>query len=179
MDTNKPLHWDSYFKFLLEWEGEVYECDPDDTGGATKYGIDQRSHPKVNIKALTREGAERIYLEEFSVSLGAFLPPVAALAFFDAEVNTGRIQALKFLQRAVDTTADGVLGPVTRAAVTSFFQNYHSIGDERYLIMKINGIRRDFYRLLAQQRPVNQKYLKGWLNRTDALNTWAGKELGK
>ena len=38
---NKIIPW------IFKWEGTVFEKDPDDPGGATKFGIDQMSHLTV------------------------------------------------------------------------------------------------------------------------------------
>ena len=45
---------------LLDLEGG-YVCDPDDPGGKTNHGITKRSYPDIDIKALTRDDAIRIY----------------------------------------------------------------------------------------------------------------------
>jgi lysozyme family protein len=37
----------------------IAERDPDDPGGLTKFGIDQRSHPTVDINALRLEQAKQ------------------------------------------------------------------------------------------------------------------------
>src|SRR6478735_11274468 len=55
------MTFDEYFDWLVPWEGAAYENVPGDPGGPTKYGIDQRSHPDVNIRALTKEQAKAIY----------------------------------------------------------------------------------------------------------------------
>jgi lysozyme family protein len=168
--AEKPKYWDEYFgPILLKWEGTVFEDDPDDPGGATKFGIDKRSHPQVDIRALTRERAEAIYLQEFSHSVLAFLPPVAALVAFDAEVNTGPMQALKLVQRAVGVTVDGVLGPVTRKAVMET--------DEWTLVSGILNQRVKFYQQLAAEKPRLSKFLTGWLNRAGDVGEWAGRLL--
>jgi len=46
---------DEIIPWLFKWEGTYYEDDKDDPGGATKFGIDQRSHPHVDIRNLTAE----------------------------------------------------------------------------------------------------------------------------
>lgn len=93
---------DEMFEFLLEWEGTEYECDPADPGGATKYGIDQRSHPHVDIRVLTEENARFIYEQEWTDSLAAHLDPPLASLYFDAEVNCGRASARRFAQGNAD-----------------------------------------------------------------------------
>lgn len=85
-----------FIPFLWEWEGTVYENDPDDAGGATKFGIDQRSHPKENIKNLTEQRAKEIYWEEYWLKNGCDkMDKQMAYVFFDTCVNCGRSRADK------------------------------------------------------------------------------------
>ena len=60
--------FEAMIDFVLQWEvvkdrqgNVIAEDDPDDPGGLTKYGIDQRSHPNVDIRNLTEEEAKDIY----------------------------------------------------------------------------------------------------------------------
>ena len=130
--------------FLWKWEGTKFENDPDDPGGATKYGIDQRSHPKEDIKNLTEDRAKEIYYSEYwnSNRCEKMVYPLGE-AFFDTCVNCGRGRADKLLQ--ISRSAAGFL-----------------------------NARDDFYRRLADARPRSRKYLTGWLNRTAALRGHLG-----
>lgn len=153
--------FDNYFEWLIPWEGSVYENDPDDPGGATKFGIDQRSHPTVNIRNLTKAQAKQIYFDEYWRPVaGGKLLPRTAWAVMDCAVNCGRTQAAKWLQRAAVTDDDGIIGPVTIRAA--------SATDDRWLAGKILQQRESFYRILAKS-PKRRKYLAGWLNRNNAL----------
>jgi len=139
----------AYFKnkvipFLWKWEGVTYENDPDDPGGATKFGIDQRSHPSVKIKDLTEEQATEIYWNEWLKYACDHLPQPLDWIFFDAAVNCGLSRALKFLNAS--------------GRDPKKFQN-ERIG---------------FYNRLAEQKPVLKKFLKGWLARVDDLSKATG-----
>lgn len=102
---------------VLSHEGG-YVNDPRDPGGETKFGISKRSYENVNIKALTREDAKRIYLRDFWRKGSCDLLPVGLdYLILDAGINHGVSQAIKFLQRAVGVTADGIIGPKTILAV--------------------------------------------------------------
>jgi lysozyme family protein len=130
--------------FLWEWEGTVFENDPDDPGGATKFGIDQRSHPDVDIKNLTAEEATEIYWNEWVRNGCEHLPAPLDWLFFDAAVNCGIVRAQKFL------TASGK--------------------DPK----KFQQERSDFYTRLAEQKPRLAKFKKGWLARVNDLSKVAG-----
>ena len=157
----KPFNFDNYFEWLVPWEGSVYENDPDDPGGATKYGIDQRSHPLVNIRTLTKQQAKEIYFSEYWLPVAADkLPPQTAWAVMDCAVNCGRTQAAKWLQRALGVRDDGIIGPVTLKAAKAF-------GDYR-LALSVLSKRDEFYCQLSR-KPRVAKFLKGWLNRNNDL----------
>ena len=58
--------------FVLKWEtvfdrrgNPIAEHDPDDPGGLTKFGIDQRSHPHLNIAKLTKPDAIGVYHRDY------------------------------------------------------------------------------------------------------------------
>jgi len=130
--------------WLFEKEGTVYENDPDDSGGATKYGIDQRSHPNVDIKNLTAEEATDIYWNEWIKDGCDHLSPPLDWLFFDACVNCGIGRAQKFL--------------------TASAKNPKKFQKERI----------DFYNRLADQKPRLSKYRKGWISRVMDLSKVAG-----
>ena len=62
-------------KFIFEHENVlsrgkvVAEHDSKDPGGTTKYGIDARSHPGVDIENLTEQQALNIYWEEWKSNI--------------------------------------------------------------------------------------------------------------
>jgi len=91
---------------------------PLDSGRLTRFGISQRSYPKLDIAALTVEQAKAIYKRDFwdANQLDQF-PLAVAFEFFDCAVNCGAGTAARLLQRALDVAEDGIIGPVTLAAV--------------------------------------------------------------
>lgn len=104
---------------VLAHEGG-YVNHPSDPGGETKWGVTKRT-ARANgyhkpMRQMTREEAKAIYKRAFWRGCARF---EGALAFqlFDAIVNHGRGNAYRFLQRAANVADDGVIGPVTLAAV--------------------------------------------------------------
>src|ERR1700686_3721443 len=68
----------------------VVEDVPGDSGGLTKFGIDQASNPDVNIRALDYDGAARIYqVGEWTKCQCDELPDGYDIAVFDIAVNNG------------------------------------------------------------------------------------------
>jgi hypothetical protein len=134
-----------FMPFILEWEGG-YDNDPDDPGGETKYGIDKRSHPRENIKALTRERATEIYWADYWLKNGVDdIPFPFGEVQFNCNVNCGPGRTTKILAAISPDTSERFL-------------------DEQEA----------FYRRLVAARPRSRKYLKGWLNRTNALRRKLG-----
>ncbi len=90
----------------------------------TKFGISAASYPHLDIMNLTMTDAMTIYYNDFWLKLQLDAYP-AALTFqvFDAAVNHGIPRAIKLVQNAIKTTADGVVGPKTLAALKAIDVN--------------------------------------------------------
>lgn len=151
-------------QFVLDAEGG-YDNDPDDPGGETKYGIDKRSHPDVNIKELTVEEARDIYFTEYWTKFNCdkFAAPLGEV-YFDCCVNTGAKQSNKFIQRAVGTEVDGIIGPKTLIAINQ--------SDPAVLANAVIDQRQKFYENLAYNKVSLKKFLKGWTNRNNNLRKY-------
>lgn len=144
----------------LQNEGKLCSVEGD-AGGLTKYGISKRSTPHLDIANLTKEKAAEIYRRDFWPPYQNF-PGKIAVKIFDLAVNVGHRQAVKLLQRALRSCGahvadDGILGPLTKQAVQSAHPDL--------LVAALRSEAAGFYRALAQQKPENEKFLKGWLNR--------------
>lgn len=109
---------------VLKWEGG-YVDHPDDPGGATKHGITRatlaayRGRPvtKQDVRDLTMAEAGEIYRPRYWAKVrGDDLPDGLDLVAFDGGVNSGPSRGIRWLQKGLGVTADGVIGPVTLAA---------------------------------------------------------------
>ena len=113
------MNFDQAFHKLLGHEGGFVD-HPSDPGGATNWGVTQavarangytghmRNFPVDQAKAIYR----RMYWDAVRAEE---LPPGLRYAVFDAAVNSGPRQAIKWLQRAVGASDDGVIGGQTLA----------------------------------------------------------------
>lgn len=109
-----------------------FQADPKDRGNwtsgvvgqgelkGTKFGLAAMTYPHLDIKNLTVDQAKAIYFEDWWVALKMdSYPPALAYQMFDAAVNHGSGRAIQFLQRAVGTKDDGILGPKTMKATAA------------------------------------------------------------
>jgi lysozyme family protein len=117
--------FDTALRHVLQFEGG-YSDHPHDPGGATNLGITHRvlethrgrSVSKADVRALTRAEATQIYRQRYwNAASCPALPPGLDLAVFDCAVNQGVARATRLLQQAANVKADGVIGPITLAAI--------------------------------------------------------------
>lgn len=149
-----------WLNWILKWEGTVFENDEDDPGGATKFGIDQRSHPNENIRNLTRDRAAEIYWDEYWTRSKAHLMPLGVGEVVgNIAVNAGLGRASKWLQADVGVTVDGKIGDKTIAAVKA--HNPNMLANQ--LLQQTEA----HYRSIAKGKLA--KFLNGWLNRNGDL----------
>jgi lysozyme family protein len=114
------MQFDAAFHKLLGHEGG-YVNHPSDPGGATNWGITERV-ARANgytgpMQTLPVSVAQSIYRSQYWTPIRADdLPAELRYAVFDAAVNSGNAQAVRWLQRAVGVRDDGVIGSQTLAA---------------------------------------------------------------
>ena len=151
---------------LLASEGGN-DDDPDDPGGRTSRGIQQKewdawrqAHPGLpaDVWEAPQDQIVAIYREQYwNVLWCDQLPAGVDYAVFDYGVLQGVHRAAKVLQQFVDTTVDGEVGPLTVAASAQ--------ADPKILINQICNERLDHLRGLAGWA----KYGKGWSARVERV----------
>ena len=152
--------FDEIIEVVLEHEGG-YVNDPKDPGGETNFGIAKRSHPDVDIKNLTKEGAKEIYKEVYwDKNKVESLPEELWHIYFDMCVNQGKSRAVKIIQRAVNgkggsLNVDGGMGPMTIAA----------IGKSRVELDRVRAYRVKYYADLVTKKPDLERFYFGWFKR--------------
>lgn len=149
--------FDAAFERVIGHEGE-YSDHPDDPGGATMFGITERvarEHGYIGpMRSLTREEARAIYRTGYWERAQADqYAPAIGYQLFDAAVNHGIGNAIRFLQRAVGVADDGQVGPVTVAAVRAW--------PVPTVIARFNAERLEFYAKLTTW----PSFGRGWARR--------------
>ena len=154
------VNFDEIIEVVLHHEGG-YVNDPKDPGGETNFGIAKRSHPDVDIKNLTKDGAKEIYKEHYwDKNKVEDLPANLRHIYFDMCVNQGKGRAVKILQRAAnakgaDLVVDGGLGPKT----------IHSIRSNDVELERVRAYRVKYYADLVTRKPDLEKFYFGWFRR--------------
>lgn len=156
--------------FIFKHENEyhdgvvVSENVSGDAGGLTKYGIDQRSHPDIDIENLTESQAREIYRQDYWDEVkGDDIKSPLCFVLMDIAVNNGTARAALWLQEHCNVAnaklkVDGEIGPKTVAAA-----NRHPKTLAAWLLIRRYG----FYKSIATGS--KEKFLKGWLNRNNDL----------
>ncbi len=163
--------------------------DPDDPGGATKYGVTIHTLRRLGIdltrdgvvdrrdvRALSRDQAVDIFISYYFEKPRLGLTPEALQpSLFDMYVNAGS-QAVRILQRLLvqmgfAVIVDGVTGPQTAKACAQA-----AMPDPLALRDAYGVARRNYYFRLADQRPGSRKYVRsraggkgGWIRRAEAF----------
>jgi lysozyme family protein len=139
---------------------------PSDPGGATNYGItigtlsDFRGSKQTvsQVRNLTKAEAREIYRRNYwSKVRGDNLPAGIDLVAMDGGVNSGMRRGAQWLQRALGTTADGNVGPMTINAAL--------VADHAAVIVKACAIRMGFLRGLR----TFSTFGKGWSRRVASV----------
>ena len=148
------MNFDAAFERLIGHEGG-YVDHPSDPGGATRYGVTERvarSHGYTgSMRDFPLDLAKQIYRTTYWNAVRADeCPPALRFDLFDAAVNSGPAQAVKWLQRAVGVADDGKIGPKTLLAL--------KLADGPSAAAKFNGHRLKFMASL----PTWKTFGKGW-----------------
>ncbi len=164
-----------------------YVNDPDDPGGATKYGVtfgtlralgqDITGDGRVDIsdvRALGRAQARELLIRHYFYRPRInSLPEILHSSVFDMQVNAGS-NAIRLLQELLGdlgepVTIDGIIGPQTLGAARRAAEKAPDHIADAYGIA-----RRDYYYSLADRRPSARKYARrrnggkgGWITRAE------------
>lgn len=185
---------DAYLTHLVDdVEGGAFTNDAVDAGGATRWGITQRTlaeyrgHPVTvqDVRDLPRDEALAIYRANYVTAPGfdklAEMSMPVALEVIDTGVNMGVGTAARYLQRCLNVlddlpslVADGACGPKTVAALTDYLHRRGAEG-ESVLVGALNALQGADYIRLAETKAFDRKWIYGWLKQRvlQNLRDWA------
>ena len=117
------MTFDEAFDLLITHEGGFTNRPfSDDPGGRTMYGITERVAKENGyigrMQDLSLNFAKSIYRKQYWDACQCDdMPDALKYPLFDAAVNSGAGQSIKWLQASVGVKADGSIGPMTRHAI--------------------------------------------------------------
>ncbi len=164
-----------------------YVNDPDDPGGATKFGVTIHTMRRLGIdldfdgdvdaqdvRALSRSQAVELFIRHYFYKPRInLLPEPLQASVFDMYVNAGS-NAVKILQSLLaefqePVTVDGALGPKTAAAVKRVYDKAGT-----YFVNAYGIARRNYYFRIGDHRPASRQYARtraggkgGWIRRAE------------
>jgi lysozyme family protein len=158
----------------------AFADDPDDRGGRTAYGVTQRTFTKWladrgaaerDVWTITAAEVCMVYRDRYWLPCPILCPDRLAIALFDTCVLHGKGYAIPRLQIALGFGGDGVVGPLTRAAIAAC----HDVpGREAEVLQDFLQARDDRYEQLVGRDRKQVKWYKGWEGRLDDLEDLLG-----
>jgi lysozyme family protein len=165
-----PITLSDALLFTLAWEGG-YTNHPLDPGGATNFGVIQTRYDEYRrfrklatrpVKLITKEEYTEIYDKYYWDPVRAqYLDGTLGLSLFDTAVNMGVGGALTRLQLSMKL-------PVTGTWTQNISDKIHD-SDQLSIALNICKLRIAKRYARVKQRPDQVVFLKGWLNRDNAL----------
>ena len=170
------------FMPLLRREGGwTYIDDPDDPGGQTyggctrttlndwRAGLGVAPLSDADFRHLAETGSEGLkrdvrecYADRFIRQWSWVSSIPLREVVVDCAVNCGNLNATKFLQEAVGSARDGIVGPNTKAMTTRALNRQNGLP---LAACKFTRARLEHYARLVQRRPELSKFLVGWCRR--------------
>lgn len=164
-------NFDKCLQYLLVHEGG-YVNHPSDPGGMTNLGVTQRvweewkgsQSDESEMRSLTVEQVSPIYKKRYwDAARCDDFPSGIDYVVFDFAVNAGVVRSAKTLQNVAGVTGDGVIGPLSIAAVNSM--------KPEVFINEFSDNRATFYKALS----TFPTFGKGWLRRVNEVRETALK----
>lgn len=163
---------------ILKWEGG-WSNDPADKGGPTMKGVTLAVYTayrnkkglkpptQIQLKNISQEEWENILKNMYWDRWKADQINSQSIANLLVDwVWTSGLYGIKYPQKVLGVKDDGIVGPKTLEAVNNY-------PDQKALFNKLWLRRKEHFVSIANSRPANKKFLKGWLNRLNDLK-WIG-----
>lgn len=156
--------------FIQKWEGG-YVNHPLDKGGPTNSGVTLSTFRSVygknktvkDLKKMTPEQWNYIFKTRFWNTWQADSIENQSIANLLVDwVYASGIYGIKYPQRVLGVTADGIVGPVTLAAINEY-------PNQEELFNKLWKRRKEHFDAIVRKNPSQKVFYKGWINRLKGL----------
>lgn len=182
----------TFIDTTIKHEGDEYTNLENDSGGATKYGVTEKSALRAkeywhlynwdgNIETMPKQFAQDWYVYDYYLApkfnLVAEVSTMIAEEIFDSGVNTGQGTASKWLQQLLnvlnnqqayykDISEDGKIGNGTISALKSYLGKRGATG-EKVLYNMLNTMQGHHYINLAIKKESQETFVYGWFQRVN------------
>ena len=152
-------NFEQAIKKTLESEGD-YSNNPSDSGKETRFGISKKAYPYEDISSLTIERAKELYKRDYwdKVAGDRIISQAIAESILDFSINAGISTSISLAQRVVKTTADGIIGQNTIAAINAMAPEYFL---NCFAVLKVKR-----YISITESNSKNREFFFGWIKRT-------------
>jgi len=168
---------DKFIPQLIKFEGG-YVNNPNDRGGATKYGVTLKTWRKIgydvnqdgvidekDMEMLSEEDFKNVVNQYWAVCKANQIKNQSIASFIvDWAYNSGPNNAIKNVQRCLGLKDDGIIGPITLKAINDHFEKEYLA---RILFVKLKIARYNFIINIVERDESQSVFLKGWINRID------------
>lgn len=166
-----------YYPIAFKLEGEKFTNHPNDTAGATKFGLitddlheynlDANKDGKIDwtdVRDLTKEDAIKVLKKLYWGFYKADKINNQSLANFivDSGFNMGRVLIAKYVQSSLHLTVDGIFGDKTLNVI-----NTHP--NQEFIFQELYNRRKQRYANIIQRNPSQKVFEKGWNSRLNAI----------
>ena len=159
-------------EFTLKWEGGLSNHLADQ-GGLTNFGITQTSYSTWKgrkfdcVSKISKQEAEQFYFEEcwLKAECDRIILPLA-IVHFDTTVNFGLWGSIQFLAESlnISTTQDNL-----KNLVFGKLSDIKTVSDFQKIALKYCQGRIQYRHQRVQEKPDQEVFLEGWLNRDNDL----------
>ena len=160
-------------KHIQKWEGGFVN-DPYDSGGATNKGITYNTFKRFrldnnqpiptieDLKNISDIEWKAIFLHNYWNKWQGNLieDKYIATMLVDWVFHSGK-WGIIIPQRLLKVKQDGIVGEITIGAVNA--------ADPDYLFEDLKWARLEFLKDIARNKPTQERFLKGWINRVEAI----------
>ena len=168
----------SFFPFILKWEGERYVNDPLDKGGCTHTGVtlatwqtvgyDKNGDGKIDcedVRLINRADAYQVFLKTFWNPYRANEIKSQSIAniIVDWAWASGVVTALKKVQRLLNKEF-GLALPESGKMDDATLQAINQVEQTRFY-SALRAAREAHFRGIVAANPSQARFLQGWLNR--------------